>query len=151
MMPGGADRRAAAPRPTPEPGDAHLVIRFSDESWVEVYGPGRERMFYALVDPGRTVTLSGPGPLQVLLGRPDGVDITVNGFAFDVTPYLSQGIARFTTGDDPPLRGDAAEPANEATDPPTVLESTTGIDAVDPPPAAIAPTSVAVPGSERGG
>ena len=75
-----------------------LVIEFAHESWVEVYDRERARLFFNLVQPGRVLSLDGPRPFDVLLGYGKDVRVTIDGEAFDYTPYLRHGVARFSVG-----------------------------------------------------
>ena len=75
-----------------------LVIEFAHESWVEVYDRERARLFFNLVQPGRVLSLDGPRPFDVLLGYGKDVRVTIDGEAFDHTPYLRHGVARFSVG-----------------------------------------------------
>jgi len=78
-------------------GNDTLSMHFSRESWVTVYDGNEKRLFYNLTRPDQTLELSGPGPLRVLLGRPQGVTVLYNGKSLDIKPYVSNtGIARFT-------------------------------------------------------
>ena len=75
-----------------------LVIEFAHESWVEVYDRERARLFFNLVQPGRVLNLDGPRPFDVLLGYGKDARVTIDGEAFDHTPYLRHGVARFSVG-----------------------------------------------------
>ena len=75
-----------------------LVLEFAHESWVEVYDRERARLFFNLVQPGRLLALDGPRPFDVLLGYGKDVRVTIDGEAFDHTPYLRHGVARFSIG-----------------------------------------------------
>ena len=108
--PGGADDEdAPAPDATADPsatadtgtGQSGLVLEFVHESWVEVYDGERTRLFFGLVQTGRVLTFDGPQPFDVLLGFGKDVRVAINGQAFDHTPYLKHGVARFSAGTDP--------------------------------------------------
>ena len=75
-----------------------LVIEFAHESWVEVYDRERARLFFNLVQPGRVLSFDGPRPFDVLLGYGKDARVTIDGEAFDHTPYLRHGVARFSVG-----------------------------------------------------
>lgn len=76
--------------------DAQLTLRYSADSWTEVYDAGGRRLFYA-VGAGNTVkTLSGMAPLRVVLGNVSGVSIEVNGQGTSVAKWSQpDGSAQF--------------------------------------------------------
>ena len=73
-----------------------LQISFKHESWVEIYGGGEKMLYYNLAKPGEIIDLRDSGPLRVLLGYVDGVNVKVNGKPFDVKAHTTAGIAKFT-------------------------------------------------------
>lgn len=88
-----------------------LVLEFEHESWLEVYDGARVRLFFGLVQPGRVLDFDGARPFDVLLGFGEDVRVTIDGQAFDHTPYLRHGVGRFKVGAAP--AGDA-EPGEAA-------------------------------------
>ena len=87
-----------APTANPETTGSRLVLEFTHESWVEVYDRERTRLFFGLVQPGRVLSFDGMRPFDVLLGFGNDVRVTIDGRAFDHTPYLKHGVARFSVG-----------------------------------------------------
>ena len=75
-----------------------LVMEFAHESWVEVYDRERARLHFNLVQPGSVLSFDGPQPFDVLLGYGKDVRVTIDGQAFDHTPFLKHGVARFSVG-----------------------------------------------------
>ena len=75
-----------------------LVMEFAHESWVEVYDRERARLYFNLVQPGGVLNFDGPQPFDVLLGYGKDVRVTIDGQAFDHTPFLKHGVARFSVG-----------------------------------------------------
>ena len=75
-----------------------LVLEFAHESWVEVYDRERVRLYFNLVQPGSVLGFDGPQPFDVLLGYGKDARVTIDGQAFDHTPYLKHGVARFSVG-----------------------------------------------------
>ena len=75
-----------------------LVMEFAHESWVEVYDRERVRLYFNLVQPGGVLSFDGPQPFDVLLGYGKDVRVTIDGQAFDHTPFLKYGVARFSVG-----------------------------------------------------
>lgn len=96
-----------------EPGTVQsgLVLEFVHESWVEVYDHERTRLFFDLVQPGRTLSINGTPPFDILLGYGKDVRVAIDGQAFDHTPYLTHGVARFSIGAGPDDGADATESA----------------------------------------
>jgi cytoskeleton protein RodZ len=73
---------AAATEQTPSPPTgkpAEMVLRFSGDSWAEVYDAKGNKLFYDIGSADSVKTLSGTPPYRVILGNPAGVSIEVNG------------------------------------------------------------------------
>ena len=92
-------------------------MEFEHESWVEVYDGARVRLFFGLVQPGRVLDFDGARPFDVLLGFGEDVRVTIDGQAFDHTPYLRHGVGRFKVGVAPARDAEPGETAqpDEAT------------------------------------
>ena len=80
---GGQSAIAGAP-PPPRPAAAHgrqtaLTLKFSADSWAEVYDASGQRLFYDVGAADSARTLKGTPPLSVVLGNAPGVAIEVNG------------------------------------------------------------------------
>ena len=86
-----------------------LVMEFAHESWVEVYDRERARLYFNLVQPGGVLSFDGPRPFDVLLGYGKDVRVTLDGQAFDHTPFLKHGVARFSVGSESAGGANAAE------------------------------------------
>ena len=100
---------AVTPPAVPDTAQSGLVLEFPHESWVEVYDRERTRLFFGLVQPGRVLNINGAQPFDVLLGFGTDVRVTVDGEAFDHTPYMKHGVARFNIGAGPTLDTETAE------------------------------------------
>ena len=100
---------AMTPPALPDTAQSGLVLEFPHESWVEVYDRERTRLFFGLVQPGRVLNINGAQPLDVLLGFGKDVRVTVDGEAFDHTPYMKHGVTRFKIGAGPTLDTETAE------------------------------------------
>ena len=96
--PASSDAEASPSAATTQSG---LVLEFVHESWVEVYDRERARLFFGLVQPGRVLEFDGVQPFDVLLGFGKDVRVTIDGEAFDHTPYIKHGVARFKLGTPP--------------------------------------------------
>ena len=93
--PASSDAEASTRAATTQSG---VVLEFLHESWVEVYDRERARLFFGLVQPGRVLEFDGAQPFDVLLGFGKDVRVTIDGEAFDHTPYMKHGVARFKLG-----------------------------------------------------
>ena len=122
---------AMTPPAVPDTAQSGLVLEFPHESWVEVYDRERTRLFFGLVQPGRVLNINGAQPLDVLLGFGKDVRVTVDGEAFDHTPYMKHGVARFNIGAGPTLDTETAEFAES-----TALAAADSPAATSPPPSA---------------
>ena len=85
-----------------------IALEFAHESWVEVYDGERARLFFGLVQPGRVLEFDGAQPFDVLLGFGKDVRVTIDGEAFDHTPYIKHGVARFKLGTPLSVEADTA-------------------------------------------
>jgi cytoskeleton protein RodZ len=74
----GAD---ASPAPARE---TRLKLDLSNDSWVEVYDSRGERLFYDVASAGSVQSVSGRGPLRVVLGNAAGVTVEVDGQAREI-------------------------------------------------------------------
>ena len=132
-VPGTSDAEASLGAATTQSG---LVLEFVHESWVEVYDRERARLFFGLVQPGRVLEFDGAQPFDVLLGFGKDVRVTIDGEAFDHTPFIKHGVARFKLGTPPSAEADAdAAASTTAGEPDTAAESdaTTEADAAAKP------------------
>ncbi len=81
--PGGTG--AVAP-PVAKP--AEVTLKFSADSWAEVYDAGGERLFYDIGAADSVHTVKGTPPLRILLGNAPGVTLEVNGRAAVLGPLV---------------------------------------------------------------
>jgi cytoskeleton protein RodZ len=85
-----------APRVADE-NDVRLSVTFLGDCWTEIIDASGRRLFFQLGRSGRTVNVSGPGPLSVLFGDAGNVDIRVNGEDFTIPAANRRGrTARLT-------------------------------------------------------
>jgi cytoskeleton protein RodZ len=77
--------------------DVRLSVTFLGDCWTEIIDASGRRLFFQLGRSGRTVNVSGPGPLSVLFGDAGNVDIRVNGEDFTIPAANRRGrTARLT-------------------------------------------------------
>ena len=118
-VPATSDAEASLGAATTQSG---LVLEFVHESWVEVYDRERARLFFGLVQPGRVLEFDGAQPFDVLLGFGKDVRVTIDGEAFDHTPFIKHGVARFKLETPPSAEAEAAA-STTAGEPDTAAES----------------------------
>lgn len=94
--------RAAAPvdtEPAPPTGRGRLVLRFEEDSWVEIIDAGGERLLVGLMRKGSERRIEGATPVRVFLGNAPGVRVTFNGQPMDMSgDTRADNTARFTVG-----------------------------------------------------
>ncbi len=74
-----------------------IRLTFTGDCWTEVTDGSGERLFFDLGQSGRTVNLAGDGPVSVLLGNSQNVEIAVNGIDYTIDAADRRGdTARFT-------------------------------------------------------
>ena len=77
--------------------DVRLSVTFLGDCWTEITDASGRRLFFQLGRSGRTVNVSGPGPLSVLFGDVENVDVRVNGEDFTIPAADRRGrTARLT-------------------------------------------------------
>jgi cytoskeleton protein RodZ len=69
----------AAPPPAPRSKDGELTLKFSSDSWAEVYDASGQRLFYDVGAASSAHTMKGQAPLRVILGNASGVAVEFNG------------------------------------------------------------------------
>ena len=70
---------ATVPNPTSRTKDGELTLKFSSDSWAEVYDASGQRLFYDVGTASSAHTVKGPAPLHVVLGNASGVALEYNG------------------------------------------------------------------------
>jgi cytoskeleton protein RodZ len=85
-------KRDAAPETVPAPvRETRLRLELSNDSWVEVYDGRNERLFYDVASAGSVQSVSGRGPLRVVLGNAAGVTVEVDGQARQIPAGAADG------------------------------------------------------------
>jgi cytoskeleton protein RodZ len=74
---------------------AALEMRFTEDSWTEVYDARGARLFYDVGFAGSTRTVSGVPPLRVVLGNPPEVALQLDGRPVTVPGGVRNVIAEF--------------------------------------------------------
>jgi len=97
-----------APTPTPVPVSApapapvldRLLLRFIDDSWVEIADARGKHLYFNLGRAGQTRALEGQAPFEILLGNAPGVQIEYNGELYSHKRYNRKNVARFRLGNE---------------------------------------------------
>lgn len=101
----GPASAAAAPATAPAPGQVSLQLRFTADSWVEVFDGSGKAVLYDLGKAGSERTIIAQAPVSVTLGDARGVGIVVNGRTLPPPPRAAgETLARFSIGADGNLR-----------------------------------------------
>ena len=97
---------AEAPSPVAlQPGQVSLQLKFSADSWVEVFDGSGKAVLYDLGKAGTERTITAAAPLSVTIGNAAAVAVAVNGRALPALPRAEgQVLARFGIGPDGSLR-----------------------------------------------
>ena len=93
----GATHPASAEAETaPRPKQSELTLRFTGESWAEVYDSTGQRLFYDIGSANSVRSFKGVAPLRVVLGNAPGVGVEINGHTTDIaTVTHADGSAQF--------------------------------------------------------
>ena len=94
-----------APAAVAPPGQVNLQLRFTADSWVEVFDGSGKAVLYDLGKAGSERTITALPPVSVTLGDARGVGIIVNGRTLPSPPRAAgETLARFSIGADGNLR-----------------------------------------------
>ena len=72
-----------------------LVLRFSQEAWLEAHDQQGERLAYGLMSADSEQRLPVSAGLVVRLGNPDAVSAEMDGEVFDLSAYAHEDMAEF--------------------------------------------------------
>lgn len=72
-----------------------LVLRLSNDSWIEVFDALDNKVYVNLAREGQILSLRGSAPFDLVIGAAAGVSVEFNGEEFDIAPFTNAGIARF--------------------------------------------------------
>jgi cytoskeleton protein RodZ len=82
----------AGPDTIPAPArETRLKLDLTNDSWVEVYDARGDRLFYDVASAGSVQSVSGRGPLRVVLGNAAGVTVEVDGQAREIPENAIDG------------------------------------------------------------
>ena len=72
-----------------------MVFTFVDDCWVNIKDASGEAIAYGVKQNGRVMEIQGVPPVEVTLGAPDNVRVSVNGETVDISSYQNGKTARF--------------------------------------------------------
>jgi cytoskeleton protein RodZ len=81
----------SVPLPVAAEGDVRLSITFLGDCWTEIHDATGGQLYFGLGREGRTVNVSGQGPLSVLFGDADSISLRVNGEDFAIADADRRG------------------------------------------------------------
>lgn len=81
--------------PLPE-GEGRLQVNVSADSWIEINDADGRELELDLLRGGSKKSYQGKLPFRILIGRASAVRLSVNGEAVDLTPFVSDDVARMT-------------------------------------------------------
>lgn len=94
----------AAVQPATAVAEDGWLLRFTEDSWVEVIGQDGRRLEYGLVRADSERRFKSGSVARVALGNAGGVEIHRAGEALDLQPYRRANVARFAVSSDGALR-----------------------------------------------
>lgn len=90
-----AESTDSAPAAAVPLGPATLELKISQVSWVSVTDDDGKQLIYDLLRSGAELRVTGKPPYKVVLGHPQGVELSIGGKRIDLVPYTSNnGTAR---------------------------------------------------------
>lgn len=73
-----------------------MTFTFIDDCWVNIKDATDEAIAYGIKKAGRVMEIQGIPPVEVTLGVPENVRLSVNGESVDISSYQNGRTARFT-------------------------------------------------------
>jgi cytoskeleton protein RodZ len=89
---------ASAEAPEVAVGEGRLSVSFVADCWIQVTDADGEVLFRALKRKGESLQLAGKAPLELRLGFARGAQVSYNGQAVDLAPYITGETARIKLG-----------------------------------------------------
>ncbi|OHU89052.1 MULTISPECIES: RodZ domain-containing protein [Pseudoalteromonas] len=72
-----------------------IVMRFNDDSWVEIFDATEERVAFGVKKAGYTMTVEGKAPFSVVLGKHQVVEVELDGQLVDLSALPRNRLAKF--------------------------------------------------------
>ncbi|MCH8178582.1 MAG: helix-turn-helix domain-containing protein [Proteobacteria bacterium] len=89
-----ASAALSASRITEEPNAGAVVLRVTQDAWMEVIDGGGTKRLSRLVKAGETLSMGGVPPWNLRIGNVSGVEVTLRGQPVDLAPHNRNNIAR---------------------------------------------------------
>lgn len=86
----------ATAAPSADPDARRIVMRFDEESWVEVRDAAGHTLLEQLVPAGSQRVVSGQPPFDMVIGNAQHVQVMYQNQPFDLKPHTRVDVARFT-------------------------------------------------------
>lgn len=93
-------------KPGPVKNGVELVLRFTEDCWVEVKDSRGKRLAYDLYRGGKSKQVTGIPPFSIFLGNAAAVAIEYNGQPYDAREHIDRNLARFSLGREDDYKGD---------------------------------------------
>lgn len=93
--PAGKARVAVSDAVLPE-GESRLQVSVTADSWVEISDADGRELEMDLLRGGSIKSYQGKMPFRILIGRASAVNLSMNGEAVDMTPFISDDVAQMT-------------------------------------------------------
>ena len=71
--------------------ETRLTLNLTNDSWIEIYDDRKQKLFFDVASAGSVQTVSGRGPLKVILGNAAGVSVEVDGKAREIPANAFDG------------------------------------------------------------
>jgi len=71
--------------------ETRLTLSLTNDSWIEIYDERKQKLFFDVASAGSVQTVSGRGPLKVILGNAAGVTVEVDGRAREIPASAIDG------------------------------------------------------------
>lgn len=82
----------------------HVVLRLSQQSWVELTGAAGQRIEYGLLPAGTVREYQISGDANLRIGNVRGATLQIDGAPVDLALHTAGNVARVSVGDDPAAR-----------------------------------------------
>jgi len=77
-------------------GGQGVVVRFTDDCWVDIRGANGSSKLFGTMRKGMEKRLEGTAPYKFVLGNASAVEVYVDGERFDLEPHTRDNVARFS-------------------------------------------------------
>lgn len=86
------------------PASKHVVLRLSQQSWIELTGAAGQRIEYGLLPAGTVREYQISGDANLRIGNVRGATLQIDGAPVDLALHTAGNVARVSVGDDPAAR-----------------------------------------------